>query len=50
MHLSIKEAINEKAVIKHAANTKDKKALKSLRTITEDDIVTENLLKTQAFT
>ena len=35
----------EKAVIKHAANTKDKKALKSLRTITEDDIVTDNLLK-----
>lgn len=35
----------EKAVIKHAANTKDKKALKSLRTITEADIVTDNLLK-----
>lgn len=35
----------EKAVIKHAANTKDKKALKSLRTITEEDIVTDNLLK-----
>ena len=35
----------EKSVIKHAANTKDKKALKSLRTITEVDIVTDNLLK-----
>lgn len=35
----------EKAVIKHAANTKDKKALKSLRTITEADIVTDNILK-----
>lgn len=35
----------EKAVIKHASNTKDKKALKSLKTITEEDIVTDNLLK-----
>lgn len=35
----------EKAVIKHATNTKDKKSMKSLKTITEDDIVTDNLLK-----
>ncbi|MCX4303685.1 MAG: AAA family ATPase [Clostridia bacterium] len=35
----------EKAVIKHASNTKDKKALKSLKTIVEEDIVTDNLLK-----
>ena len=35
----------EKSIIKHAANTKNKKSKKVLRTITKDDINTENLLK-----
>ena len=35
----------EKTVIKHATNTKNKKAKKILRTITEDDICTNGLLK-----
>jgi len=35
----------EKTVIKHATNTKDKKAIKSLKMITEEDIVADNLLK-----
>lgn len=35
----------EKAVIKHAANSKNKTSLKSLRTIDETDISTDNLLK-----
>ena len=35
----------EKTVIKHASNTKDKKKKSVLKTITKDDISTENLLK-----
>lgn len=35
----------EKTVIKHATNTKGKKQKKILRTITEDDVVTDGLLK-----
>lgn len=35
----------EKTVIKHAANCKDKKALRLLKKITEDDVVSDNLLK-----
>ena len=35
----------EKTVIKHAANTKNKKQKKILRTITEEDVVTDGLLK-----
>ena len=35
----------EKTVIKHATNTKNKKAKKILRTITEDDVVADGLLK-----
>ena len=37
--------VYEKTVIKHASNTKDKKGKKQLRTITKEDISTENLLK-----
>lgn len=35
--------VYEKTIIKHAANTKDKKQKKILRTITKNDISTENL-------
>ena len=35
----------EKTVVKHASNTKNKKAKKTLKTITEKDISVENLLK-----
>ena len=35
----------EKTVIKHATNTKNKKQKKILKTITEDDVVAEGLLK-----
>ena len=35
----------EKTVIKHATNSKDKKGIKKLKTITEDDISVDNLLK-----
>lgn len=35
----------EKTVIKHATNTKNKKSLKLLRTITAEDVVADNLLK-----
>ena len=35
----------EKTIIKHATNCKDKKGKKQLKTITEDDISVENLLK-----
>lgn len=35
--------IFEKTIIKHASNTKDKKQKKILKTITKDDISTENL-------
>ena len=38
-------SLYEKTVIKHASNTKDKKAKKALRTIEKEDISTENLLK-----
>lgn len=37
--------IFEKSVVKHAANTKGKKSKKILKTITEKDISSENLLK-----
>ena len=37
--------IYEKSVIKHAANTKNKKSKKILKTITKEDINAENLLK-----
>ncbi len=36
--------IYEKSIIKHASNTKDKKQKKVLRTITKEDISTENLI------
>ena len=35
----------EKAIVKHATNTKGKKRKKILKTITEEDINAENLLK-----
>lgn len=35
----------EKTIIKHATNTKNKKAIKLLKMITEEDIVADNLLK-----
>ncbi len=35
----------EKTVIKHATNSKDKKGIKKLKTITDDDISVDNLLK-----
>ena len=35
----------EKAIVKHATNTKGKKSKKILKTITEKDINAENLLK-----
>jgi citrate lyase beta subunit len=35
----------EKTVIKHATNTKDKKRISSLRKITAEDVVSDNLLK-----
>ena len=35
----------EKTVIKHASNTKNKKSKKILRTIQEEDISAENILK-----
>ena len=38
-------SLYEKTVIKHASNTKGKKAKKILRTIEKEDISTENLLK-----
>ena len=37
--------IYEKSIIKHAANTKDKKQKKILKTITKEDINDENLIK-----
>lgn len=37
--------IYEKTILKHASNTKDKKSKKILKTITKEDISTENLLK-----
>ena len=37
--------IYEKSIIKHASNTKGKKSKKVLKTITEEDISSENLLK-----
>ena len=36
--------VYEKSIIKHAANTKNKKQKKILRTITKEDINTENLI------
>ena len=38
-------SLYEKSVIKHASNTKNKKSKKALKTIEEEDISTENLLK-----
>ena len=35
----------EKTIIKHASNIKDKKSRKAIKTITEEDISVENLLK-----
>ncbi|MEE0865865.1 MAG: AAA family ATPase [Clostridia bacterium] len=37
--------VYEKTIIKHASNIKDKKSKKAIKTITEDDISVENLLK-----
>ena len=37
--------VYEKTIIKHASNIKDKKTKKAIKTITEDDISVENLLK-----
>ena len=37
--------VYEKTIIKHAANVKDKKAKRILKTITADDISAENLIK-----
>ena len=37
--------VYEKSIIKHASNTRDKKSKKILKTITAEDINTENLLK-----
>ena len=37
--------IYEKSIVKHASNTKGKKGKKVLKTISKDDISTENLLK-----
>jgi hypothetical protein len=37
--------VYEKTIIKHASNTKNIKTKKKLKTITEDDISTENLIK-----
>ena len=37
--------VYEKTVIKHASNTKDKKSIKLLSTITKDDISIDNILK-----
>ena len=37
--------VYEKTIIKHASNVKNKKAKKALKTITEEDINVENLLK-----
>ena len=37
--------IYEKSIVKHASNTKDKKSKKVLKTITDNDINAENLLK-----
>lgn len=37
--------VYEKTIIKHASNIKDKKSKKVIKTITEDDISVENLLK-----
>ena len=37
--------VYEKTIIKHAANTKDNKSIKTLKTITDKDISVENLIK-----
>ena len=37
--------VYEKTIIKHASNIKNKKSKKAIKTITEDDISVENLLK-----
>lgn len=37
--------VYEKTIIKHASNIKDKKSKKAIKTITEEDISVENLLK-----
>ena len=37
--------VYEKSIIKHAANTKNKTSKKALKTITKEDISTEDLLK-----
>ena len=37
--------VYEKTIIKHASNIKDKKSRKAIKTITEEDISVENLLK-----
>ena len=37
--------VYEKSIVKHAANTRNKKSKKILKTITADDVSAENLLK-----
>ncbi len=37
--------IYEKSIVKHASNTKGRNSKKVLKTISKDDISTENLLK-----